>query len=79
MKQNKMPKGTLLLAGLAAFAFYKYSKLSREEKRNLGGTIKESGRKFYDRYIPGEIKSVFERQDTGSYRSDFQKGNQFSG
>ncbi len=79
MKQNKLPKGTLLLAGLAAFAFYKYSKLSREEKRNLGGTIKESGRKFYDRYIPEEIKSVFESEDTGSYGSDFEKGSQLPG
>ncbi len=32
MKQNKLPKGTLLLDSLSAFAFYKYSKLSRDEK-----------------------------------------------
>ena len=70
MIQNRLPKGGLLLAGLAAFAYYKYSKLSPEDKRNLAGTIKEKGKKLYDQYVPDELKKVFGSKDTGSYGTD---------
>lgn len=63
--QNKLPKGTLLLAGLAAYAFYKYSKLNPDEKSKLVGTIKEKGKKLYDQYFPDELKKPFENKNTG--------------
>ena len=79
MIQNKIPKGSLLLAGLAAFAYYKYSKLSPDEKRNLFGSIKEKGKKLYDQYLPDELKNFFESKDTVSYNSDFENGSEFVG
>ncbi len=79
MIQNKLPKGSLLLAGLAAFAFYKYSKLSPDEKSNLVGTIKEKGKKLYDKYLPDEFKKYFETKDTGGYKRDFENGSEFVG
>ena len=36
--------GSLLLAGLAAFAYYKYSKLSDEDKKELISSWKEKGK-----------------------------------
>lgn len=74
-----MPKGSLLLAGLAAFAYYKYSKLSSDQRSNLAGTIKEKGKKLFDQYAPDELKKYFETKDTGSYGRDFKSGSQFPG
>jgi hypothetical protein len=51
--------GTLLLAGAAAFAYYKYSKLSDDQKKNLVSDWKEKGKKFYDEKIPENVKSMF--------------------
>ncbi len=50
--------GPLLLAGLAAFGYYKYSKMSDQEKRDL----KEKGRKFVDENLGG-LKGVFGKKD----------------
>ncbi len=72
MTQNKLPKGSLLLAGLAAFAYYKYSKLSPAEKNNITGTIKEKGKKLYDQYVPAEVKKIFENNDRSNYNNDFE-------
>ena len=37
----------LALAGLAAYAWYKYSQLSEDEKRDLANNIKEKGKKVF--------------------------------
>ncbi len=58
MTQKRMPKGSLLLAGLAAFAYYKYSKLSPEKKQDLTQTLKDKGQKLYDEYVPDELKNM---------------------
>ena len=47
----KSPIG-LALAGLAAFAAYKYSKMTEEQKRDLANTIKEKGRKIFGSLVP---------------------------
>jgi hypothetical protein len=44
------PAGGILLAGLAAFAYYKYSKLTTEEKQDLMGNLKERGRKLVEQF-----------------------------
>ena len=62
----KAPKGSLVLAGLAAFAYYKYSKMSKEEKDNLVGDLKAKGQKLYDQYAPEEVKNLFNNQQQGS-------------
>jgi hypothetical protein len=53
-------KGGLILLGLAAFAYYKYSKLSEEEKRNMVNGLKQKGKKLYDQYVPANLKTKFE-------------------
>jgi len=47
----KSPLG-LALAGLAAFAAYKYSKMTAEQKSDLANTIKEKGRKIFGSLVP---------------------------
>lgn len=59
MNQNKKSSASLILTGLAAFALYKYSKLSADQKKNIGGTIKEKGEKIYDKYMPQKVKDLF--------------------
>ncbi|HEX2534314.1 MAG TPA: hypothetical protein VHK69_11300 [Chitinophagaceae bacterium] len=59
--------GTLLLAGAAAFAYYKYSKMSPDQKNKLMGDLKNTGKKVYDQ-VPGNIKNMFGKaqQTTGA-------------
>ncbi|MGN6616992.1 MAG: hypothetical protein ACTHJ5_07420 [Ilyomonas sp.] len=57
-----IPKGGLLLAGLAAFAYYKYSKMSDQEKRDLVNNLKDKGQKLYDQYMPEDLKKVFKQR-----------------
>jgi hypothetical protein len=52
--------GSLLLAGLAAFGVYKYSKMSEEEKRNL----KDKGKRFVDDNVPQNLKNMFAKNNT---------------
>ena len=55
--------GTLLLAGAAAFAYYKYSKMSEEQKRNMVNGIKEKGKRFYDESVPQNVKNIFSKSN----------------
>ena len=50
-------KGSILLAALAAFAYYKYSKLTEEQKRDLMNNLKQKGQKLYDQIVPENLKS----------------------
>lgn len=52
--QNKKT-APLLLAGLAAFAYYKYNKMTPEKKNDL----KEKGKDLLDRYVPQSVKNLF--------------------
>ncbi|MEO6820613.1 MAG: hypothetical protein ABI266_03595 [Ginsengibacter sp.] len=58
MTTNKKSNTPLLVAGLAAFAYYKYKKMSPEEKDNLVSTVKQKGMDLYEKYIPQSIKDV---------------------
>lgn len=51
-------KGTLLLAGIAAWAYYKYKKMSPDEKNQMTEKIKSTGKKIVDN-LPDELKNVF--------------------
>ena len=51
-------KGTVLLAGLAALAYYKYNKMSVTEKEDLKNNLKKTGQKIVDQ-LPPEIKNLF--------------------
>lgn len=81
IQNKKLPAGGLLLAGIAAFAYYKYSKLSSEEKENLVGDLKAKGQKLYDEYMPEKYKSMFSKNTgsgTASANSHFGEGNAYS-
>ena len=60
------PAGGLLLAGLAAFAYYKYSKLTVQEKQDLVSNLKERGRKLF-----GQAKDM--------YNNKFEQGSMYTG
>ena len=44
--------GALIVAGLAAVAYYKYNKLSAKEKKDMVDNLKRQGKKLYEEYIP---------------------------
>ncbi len=78
MIRNKIPSGGLILAGLAAYAYYKYSKMSEEEKRKLADNLKEQGKKFYDQYVPENIKNMFTKTNNMGANSRFGEGSDFT-
>ena len=51
--------GGLILAGLAAYAYYKYNKMTPQEKEDLVGNLKHKGKKLVDQYLPENLKNVF--------------------
>jgi hypothetical protein len=52
----------LILAGLAAFAYYKYKKMSPEEKANITNKVKETGSKLTEN-LPSQIKDLLGKKD----------------
>ena len=72
MTRNKGGMGSLLLAGAAAFAYYKYSKMTADQKRELVGGLKEKGKKFYEENVPENVKSIFNRQSGSNVPSSGQ-------
>lgn len=71
--------GTLLAAGLAAFAYYKYSKMSEEQKKKLTGDLKEKAQDLYDQYAPAELKDLFAKKATTNTESRFGEGGGYNG
>jgi hypothetical protein len=51
-------KKGLLFAGLAAYAYYRYTRMPKEEKEALREKIKEKGKKIYDQYVPDSVKDL---------------------
>ena len=78
MRLKKMSKGTLILAGLAAFVYYRYSKLSEEQKDDLISTLRDEGKKFYDLLIPSSIKKLFTKHESMIYYDDFGEHSDYS-
>ena len=72
MFRSKSPAG-LLLAGLAAFAWYKYSKMSPEQKKDLVNNLKEKGKKWFGQVMP-ENKSA-----TASNGYSYGESTQYAG
>ena len=52
-KLVKSPMG-MLLAGAAAFAYYKYSKMSPEQKKDLVSGLKDKASKFLGGLMPNQ-------------------------
>lgn len=59
MPINKKSNAPLLLAGLAAFAYYKFKKMSPEKKNEL----KDKGMDLVDKYVP-QLKNIFSKDKT---------------
>ena len=78
MRLKKLPTGTLILAGLAAFAYYKYSRMSEEQKNNLIERVKKSGKNFYDSCIPGSLKNLFIKNEKMFYDDGFGEHSDYS-
>jgi hypothetical protein len=78
MFQKKMPTGGLVLAGLAAFAYYKYSKMSAEEKSNLMSDLKEKGQKLYEQYVPEDVRSMLSGKSNMNTNSQFGEGSAYT-
>ncbi|MEP6594900.1 MAG: hypothetical protein ABJA71_03090 [Ginsengibacter sp.] len=78
MRFKKIPKGTWILMGLAAFVYYRYSKMNEEEKSNLSVALKEVGKNFYDQFIPTGIKNLFPKKDYMGYYDDFGEHSDYS-
>ena len=51
-----IPKSGLIIAGLAAFAYYKYSKMTAEEKDKIVDDLRETGKNIVHELIPKEIR-----------------------
>ena len=77
-KKSPAGAGTLLAAGLAAYAYYKYSKMSDEQKQNLVGDLKEKAQNLYDQYMPAEIKDMFAKKGPASAGSRFGEGGGYT-
>lgn len=79
---KKVPTGTLLAAGIAAYAYYKYSKMSEEEKSSMVSNVKDQAQKLYDQYLPEEVKNIFQKKTATrpeTAESHFGDGNGYTG
>lgn len=56
MTQKEKLSDVLVIAGLAALAYYKYSRLTRAEKDNIMSELKETGKNMVKELIPSEIR-----------------------
>ncbi|MBN8832803.1 MAG: hypothetical protein ABS68_08680 [Niastella sp. SCN 39-18] len=55
----------ILLAGIAAYGLYKYSKMNANEKAALKDKLKTKSKKMYDDYVPNEVKNIFSKKEPG--------------
>ena len=63
MARGKLGSGSLLLAGIAAFAYYKYNQMSEQQRKDLVNNWKDKGQKLYDDYIPENIKNMVGKKE----------------
>lgn len=65
-----MNKNGLLLAGLAAFAYYKYNKMTPEAKKNMVDTLKTK----VNEHVPENLKKLFGDLTTSKQAPEYGKG-----
>ena len=79
---KKLSTGKLIAAGLAAFACYKYSKMSSNEKEQMASNLKDHAQKLYEKYIPADIRNMFSKKGPSTpenVESRFGEGVGYSG
>lgn len=57
MTQKQKISDILVIAGLAAFAYYRYTKLTAEEKNNIVNDLRETGKNIVKELVPEGIKN----------------------
>ena len=67
-------KTGLLLAGLAAYAAYRYSKMDPEKRKDLVGSLKTKGKDLVDRYVPQDVKDQFSQAASSAKEASFKAG-----
>jgi hypothetical protein len=78
MLNRRRPAGSLLLAGLAAFAYYKYSKMSDQQKKDIVDKIKSQGKRLYDQFMPSNAKQAW-ASDARPANNRFGEGSDYTG
>lgn len=58
MIKNKSAVKPLVLAGLAAAAYYAYTKMTPEQKENVFGSIKKQGKDLLGKLWPGQMDTA---------------------
>lgn len=58
MLHNRRSVKPLVLAGLAAAAYYAYTKMSPEQKENIFGSIKKQGKDLLGKLMPQSMDSM---------------------
>ena len=61
MLRNRSTMKPLVLAGLAAAAYYAYSKMTPEQKENVFGSIKKQGKDLLGKLMPNGLDSVTQK------------------
>lgn len=77
MLRGKSP-GALLLAGVAAFAYYKYNKMSPDQRKDLVNNLKEKGKKIFGQFIPGEKQQAQANPGTANGQH-YGEGSNYTG
>lgn len=54
----------IVLAGLAAAAYYAYSKMTPEQKQNVMGTIKKTGKDLLGKFMPSSPEQTKKDPDS---------------
>lgn len=60
MQLKRKSSAPLLLAGLAAFAYYKFNKMTPEKKNEL----KNKGKDLVEKYVPQPLKNIFSSENS---------------
>lgn len=79
LRYGKAGPGGLLLAGLAAFAYYKYSRMSPQQRKDMVDGLKEKGRKIFGQFMPGQDRTQTAGATNTANGHNFSGGNQYSG
>jgi len=53
----------LLLAGLAAYAYYRYNKMTPDQRKSFVDNIKSKGKQLMDQFKPSNLRSAMAGDD----------------
>ncbi|MEO5893121.1 MAG: hypothetical protein ABIQ31_22920 [Ferruginibacter sp.] len=69
ISRNRKATG-LILIGLAAYAFYRYSKMTEEEKDELVDTITSTGKNIFNKIIQANSANDTPGTEDASYTNE---------